>query len=227
VNANRFRLLVFITPRWLFVILHSSFIIHHWRAGGTMREQNIPIFETYAAALLDAVTRAGQLDAAFQEAIELRKVLAANKALPRLLEKPAILKEEKQALLRRVFEGRLSPLMLNLALLLVDKNRGGAWDGILEYFVRSVEEKRGIRSGQVTTAKTLAADERIRLQAALEKFTGGKLRIDYRQDAEVLGGVMFRAGDLMIDTTIRGFMKELRNRLHQIKVEVAGGEAAG
>ena len=194
-----------------------------------MREQNIPIFETYADALLDAVSRAGQLDTAFHEALELRKVLAANPALPRLLEKPAILKEDKLALLRRVFEGRLSPLMLNLALLLVHKHRGGNWDGVLEFFIRRVEEKRGIRSAQVTTARALMADERIRLQNSLEKFTGAKLRVEYRQDSEVLGGVLFRAGDLMIDSTIRGFLKELRNRLNHLKVEVgsAGGEAMG
>jgi len=195
-----------------------------------MREQNIPIFDTYAEALLDAVSRAGQLDVAFHEALELRKVLAASPALPRLLEKPAILKEDKLALLRRVFEGRLSPLMLNLALLLVDKHRGGNWDGVLEFFIKRVEDKRGIRSAQVTTARALMADERIRLQDSLERFTGAKLRVEYRQDPEVLGGVLFRAGDLMIDSTIRGFLKELRGRLGRLKVETsatAGGEAMG
>jgi len=195
-----------------------------------MREQNIPIFDTYAEALLDAVSRAGQLDVAFAEALELRKVLGANPALPRLLEKPAILKEDKLALLRRVFEGRLSPLMLNLALLLVDKHRGGNWDGVLEFFIKRVEDKRGIRSAQVTTARALMADERIRLQDSLERFTGAKLRVEYRQDPEVLGGVLFRAGDLMIDSTIRGFLKELRGRLGRLKVETsatAGGEAMG
>jgi F-type H+-transporting ATPase subunit delta len=113
--------------------------------------------------------------------------------------------------------------------LLVDKHRGGNWDGVLEFFIRRVEEKRGVRSAQVTTARALMADERIRLQNSLEKFTGAKLRVEYRQDPEVLGGVLFRAGDLMIDSTIRGFLKELRGRLGRLKVETSAtaGEAMG
>lgn len=188
-----------------------------------MRERNIAIFETYAEALMDAAIHQDSLDATFDEATAVRQILSQHPELLRLLEKPAILKEEKQELLRRAFEGRLSPLMLNLSLLLVDKHRGGQWDGILEFFVKKVEESRGIHQGQVHTAHEVSEEEKRRLRDALESFTGKKLRMDFRRETDLVGGVLFRSGDTMIDGTVRGFLKELRARLLGVKIEIENG----
>jgi F-type H+-transporting ATPase subunit delta len=183
-----------------------------------MPEQNTLVLETYAEALADALGRTARLDASFEEAIQLSQVLKAHPELPRLLEKPAIRDDEKKALLRTVFSGRLSPIMLNLGLLLVDKHRGGMWRAILNHFVDLIERRRGVFPARVETACDLSAGEQERLKGALEKFTGKRLRIRFLTDARLVGGVRFRYGDLMVDNTIRSYLSELRARLEKVKV---------
>jgi F-type H+-transporting ATPase subunit delta len=188
-----------------------------------MREENIPVLEIYSAALIDAAEREGALDTAFGEASAVHSVLKSNPGLLTLLERPAIRKDEKQAFLRRVFEGRLSPLMLNLALMLVDKNRGGLWMSLMEVFIQEIEVRRGIHSAEIRTARDLALADRDRLTETLERFFGKKFRIRYHVDPHLIAGVLFRFGDMMIDTTIRDYLKGMRERLQAVKVARASG----
>ncbi|NQU41668.1 ATP synthase F1 subunit delta [bacterium] len=183
-----------------------------------MAEQDIPILETYAEALLQAA-RPELLDDLSDAARSLGRVLAEHPSLKRFLGEPALEVTAKHDLLRKVFEGRIPKLLMNLALLLVDKHRGGLWGGVLERYVAMVDEKRGIFEGRVTTAYVLEEDLKDRLHQSLESFTGKKLRMEYMTDPNLIGGVLFRAGDMMIDSTIRGYMKDLRWRLRQVRVE--------
>ena len=183
-----------------------------------MPEQDTLVLDTYAEALADAARKTGRLDAVFEEAVQLSPLLKAHPELPRFLEKPAIRDDEKKSLLRTVFAERLSPIMLNLGLLLVDKHRAGAWRAILNHFVDLIERRRGVFPGRVETACDLSADEKEQLGKALEQFTGKRLRIRFRTDPRLVGGVRFRYGDLMVDNTIRSHLSELRARLEKVKV---------
>ena len=183
-----------------------------------MRQQDIPVLETYAEALLDAARGRGEVDPVFAEAGLLRRVLAANPGLLRLMEKPAIAKEEKKALLRKVFDGRLSPLMTHLPLLLVDNYRGGLWGDILEFFITKVEREQGIRYAEIATARVLSSEEKDLLKTRLEKFTGKQLRIQYHETADLLGGVLFRCEDILIDTTLSSALHGLGRRLRAVKL---------
>ena len=183
-----------------------------------MREKDVPVHDTYAEALIDAVRATGRLDATFEEAIQLSQILKAHPELPRFLEKPAIRNDEKKALIRTVFEGRLSTIMLHLGLLLVDKHRGAMWRDILNRFVELVERERGIFAARVDTAHELSMGERERLKESLERFTKQHLRIRYQTEEDLIGGVRFRYGDMMIDNTVRAFLSQLRVRLERVKV---------
>jgi len=185
-----------------------------------MRRQDNRVLETYAGALLEAARRAGELDRVFAEAGALRGILDDHPVLLRLLERPAIEKEEKKALVRRVFAPQLLPLMLYLPLLLIDHHRGGLWNGVLAFFVDRVERERGILNARIATARPLSADERDLLKTRLERFTGKQLRIDYEEEPDLLGGVVFRCDDLLIDTSLRRGLSQLRRLL--LGVRVAG-----
>jgi len=184
-----------------------------------MREQDIPVLETYAEALVQAAKESGQLETLFDEAGQLLAFLRESPALLVFLERPAIETEDKKALLRSVFTDHLSKMMLNLGLLLVDKFRGGLWPGVIEQFIAQVERERGIFSARVATASPLATDLRPRLQAALERFTGKRLRIQYEEEPSLLGGVMFRYGDTLIDGTVRGKMSDIRTIWNDLKID--------
>ena len=181
-----------------------------------MREQDIPVLETYVEALLAAAGDATRKDALYQEAQELLQVIHRNKSLPRFIERPAFIKEEKKQMVTRVFKGKLSPLMFHLPLLLLDKNRIELWEEILVLFVRKIEEEKGIRSATITSASEISTEQRIKLQATLEKYTASKLRIQYRLNKDLIGGIVFRSGDRMIDSSVQTQLRTVRSRLFHL-----------
>jgi F-type H+-transporting ATPase subunit delta len=184
-----------------------------------MREQDLPVLDTYAAAVAQAASAEGLLDAILQEAIALRRVLHDTPGLLVFLEKPAIENDRKKELLRTVFEGRLSPLMLHLAYLLVDKHRGGLWLGVVESLITLEEHRRGVYTARVATASALDAAQRQSLQECLEKSTGKKLRIQFDLRPDLIGGVFFRCGDTLIDGSLRGALDGLRVRLRSVRID--------
>ncbi len=183
-----------------------------------MREQDLPILEVYAEALLESARAAQSLDAVFDQAQQLCPILRENPALLRFLEKPAIETNAKKQLLRDAFGGRVLPLMLNLALMLTDKFRGGLWLGVLERFTHMVERERGIYAARVQSAHTLDADERVQIKTRLEAFTGKQLRIEYEEDPSLIGGLLFRYGDTLIDNSLRGALQKIRARLEEAQI---------
>jgi F-type H+-transporting ATPase subunit delta len=184
-----------------------------------MREQDIPVLETYVEAFMAAAGDTAHKDALYQEAQELALILHRNRSLGRFLERPAVLKEEKKQVITRVFKGKLSPLMFHLPLLLIDKNRAELWGAIITLFIRKIEESKGIRSAVVTSAHEISAEQKAELQATLETYTQTKLRIQYRLNKSLIGGIVFRSGDRMIDSSIQTQLRVMRSRLHHLPLE--------
>lgn len=184
-----------------------------------MRQQDLPTLEAYADALLHAADQTNLVDTAFQEAEQLRLALAQHPELLRLMERPAIPKDEKKALIRKVFEGQLIPIMLHLPLILIDNNRGGLWDGILEFFISRVEHRRDIHSAEVSTARALSDAEKKTLKSSLEKRMGQHLRITFVEKPDLMGGVLFRCDDTLIDSSLSRALDKLHARLQGVKVE--------
>lgn len=167
---------------------------------------------SYAEALTNAGRAADALPALREDAVELVKALDAKPALAVFLENPRISPEDKHKLVTATFEGRLHPLALNLLGLLVDRERALLLRAILEEFLEALERAEGIFPADVSTARELADDEKERVRAGLEKFTGCKLRVHWRVRPELLGGMLFRFKDVLVDGTLRHDLRKLRDR---------------
>ena len=185
-----------------------------------MREQDVPILNVYADALADAAERQiGSADALYSEALEAAKLMEGSSNLLRFLEKPTIGADEKSALIKRVFKEHLAPLLLNLGFLLVEKSRGALWSDVLKRYVEIIDERRNVYPAEVFTAHALPEADRVRLRKGLEVLTGKDLHILFVERPDLIGGVLFRQGDTMIDYTLRGFLTEARSSMRAVKLD--------
>jgi F-type H+-transporting ATPase subunit delta len=80
-------------------------------------------------------------------------------------------------------------------------------------FRRVEEEILGMVSVELTTARPLTAPEVKRVQASLEKFTGKKVRLAPKVDAEILGGARAKIGSLVYDGTVAHRLDKLKRQL--------------
>jgi F-type H+-transporting ATPase subunit delta len=177
------------------------------------QRQYSPIERTYAEALLGAARRLGVVQRAQEEARVLLKVATDNPRLLVFLESPHIATHDKLALLDRVFQGRLGPLMMNLLHVLAGRRRTTYLNETLERFQELVERSEGILRARVTTARELNFQDKLRLKAALERFTRAQLKIEYLVEERLIGGLICRLRDTQIDTSLRSGLEEIRRRL--------------
>ncbi|GIW05437.1 MAG: F0F1 ATP synthase subunit delta [Dehalococcoidia bacterium] len=119
----------------------------------------------------------------------------------------------KQELVSRVFSGAIDPLAQNLLLLLSQRGRLHLLDDIIAAYRALVDEERGIARARVTTAVPLDESEQQRVAARLAELTGKQIRLETAVDPSILGGLIARIGDKLIDGSTRTRLIALRQRL--------------
>jgi F-type H+-transporting ATPase subunit delta len=176
----------------------------------------LTVVRRYARALFDSASR-GDAEQVDRVEADLRLVDDALRAEPRLaraLRAPTIGTGEKQRLLAAVFgEGRVSPLTARFLALVVDRGREDVLAAIHDEFERLANEARGILPVEVTAAVPLSAEERARLARAVEARTGRRVIFQEFTDPELLGGVVLRMGDTLLDGSVRSRLTRLHQRL--------------
>lgn len=132
---------------------------------------------------------------------------------------PVYGREDRQKLLLRMVELlKMSPMVGNLLKLLFDKHRLGVLAGVSQAYQELVDELEKVSRARVKTAIFLDEGTKERLRQTLEKLTGTTVVMEVEEDPSIIGGVLARVGDLVLDGSVRTQLFSLRESL--IKGEV-------
>ncbi len=164
--------------------------------------------------------------AAFQIAIErneLRKWHSDLRKVAGLMENPefAIVAEnpklpfEVKAKLTRESLGKINPLALNLAYILIAKSKSRSASQIAEEYDHLVDDYHGIKRAEVTTVIPLDDSEKKKLGQRLEAIIGSKVNMEFTIDHSILGGFIIRVNGMLIDGSVR-------NKLELLKKNIVG-----
>lgn len=118
----------------------------------------------------------------------------------------------KTDLLRRTLAG-VSPEAMNFARLLVQRGRVGLAPGVVTYFREMVDNFRNVAHADVTTAVPVSAEEKRFIEARLSELMHKTVTADTRVDPRIIGGVIARVGDRLIDGSTRTRLIALWHRL--------------
>ncbi|PIQ61656.1 MAG: ATP synthase F1 subunit delta [Bacteroidetes bacterium CG12_big_fil_rev_8_21_14_0_65_60_17] len=171
------------------------------------------VFRRYAQALLSEAADTDRADVIDADVAVLREALVQSRELRWVFESPIISRDRKRAVVRSVFDGKVSGLMLRFALLLVDKKREPLMDDILDAYHTLRNAQLGITDIEVRTPFELSADDEKTLSEALQKKTGGRVRLDIQLSPELIGGMVIRIGDQVHDGSAVNQLATLRERL--------------
>jgi F-type H+-transporting ATPase subunit delta len=182
-----------------------------------------PVAGRYAQALYDIASEKTTLpkyksmvDRIESELKEVRSILDDNIELQRLLYHPQITAAAKKELLDRLFKGKISEVTGNFLALLVDRRRETYFGDIVDEFVALANADRGIVDARVTTAAELNDAEKGDLSSILARLTGKKIQTSYAVDPSIIGGVIVRMGDKIIDGSVKTRLATLKDRLKAI-----------
>lgn len=177
------------------------------------------VSKVYGDALYAAASETNRLDQFYEEVQELRKTLADNQDWELLMDSPKIGKEEKEQLIETTFEGRIQKEIIGLMRLLVAKGHAGETMAVFDYFIGLVKEQKGIGIAYVETPAELTDEQKKQVEEKLLETTRYQsFEMHYTCDESLIGGMVIRIGDRVVDSSIRTKLYELSKNLKNIQL---------
>lgn len=168
----------------------------------------------YARALLAWTEGADDATRRQDELYAVASLWSQSHELRTLIGSPRTTRAEKRALLDKLFAERLDPRTLHFLYLLVDKGRFALIGRIAESYDALNDELRGVCKARVRTFLPLTDAQREQLLERLRAFTSRPtIELQERVDPELLGGIVVEIGAYLLDGSIRGRLRKLRDRL--------------
>ncbi len=168
------------------------------------------LYKRYARALLMLAEDNGILEQSYADMKLADVILNGHKELSVSLKSPVVRVGKKQNVIRRLFEGRIEPLILQFMLIIVRKQRGNILGGIASSYRDVYKKHLGIETVRIITAQPLDENLRERALAAAKKLTPYTIEFDESIDPDIIGGFILFLGDKRYDASVR-------NRLNQAK----------
>jgi F-type H+-transporting ATPase subunit delta len=161
----------------------------------------------YAAALFQAAA-ANSEDQKVQTDLIVARTNLLDKA--GALRHPRVSLLEKKRLVHAQLDGKVTATTLRFLDLLIEKKRYELFALIAADYAKLAEGKRGVARAVVRTAKPLSAEEQKTLAARLKIFAGKDIELEIKEDSELIGGVAVKIGDWVLDSSLRGQLRRLR-----------------
>lgn len=160
-----------------------------------------------------------RIDEFFEAAVSLAEVLRTNEDFRKLMSHPKIIQEDKVKIIEETFDGRIPKEMLGLMTLMVTKSREEDFLAVFDYFVELVKEEKEIGKADVTTAISLSDAQKAQVEEKLLATTKYKsFEMNYKVDKSLIGGMIVRIGDRVIDSSIQTKLNHLSRDLRSIQV---------
>lgn len=165
----------------------------------------------YAQAVYLIATDKNELDIWFDDLKILSNALD-NQRFAGLLNAPQVSVAQKMTLVRDSIGDRVNPLALNLISLLASRNIAHVLPEIGEQYGRLLDIHQGVEKGEVISAVPLNEEQKRDISMVLSNMIGKETRLTSQVDTQIIGGIVARVGDRLIDGSTRTKLREMRQR---------------
>ena len=168
----------------------------------------------YAAALADVVIKTGETNAVQSELKTWDEMINSNSQLFEAFSNPAIAQENKEKVLENLIQKtKPTKTTANFLRVLLQNSRLTDINQINERFAGVLEERSGIVTAHITSARTLSESEKAELKIGLNKLTGKSVNPNFTIDENIIGGIITRIGSTVYDSSVKTKLEELKAQL--------------
>jgi F-type H+-transporting ATPase subunit delta len=160
------------------------------------------------------IARDGDTEERWSEGLSLMMAAFSDPEMAAIMREARISTADKMGLAEKALAG-VDPLALNLARLLVHRGRTHLTPQIAEAFQELVDAQRGIAHAVVTTAVPLSDDETAAAAGKLTEISGRQVIVQTQVDESIIGGLVARIGDKLIDGSTHSRLTALKQRLRE------------
>ena len=177
------------------------------------------VSKVYGDALFELALEEDKLESVWDEVRVISQALKDNPDFLPTLKHPDMSMEKKQELLKEIFGDKLSPDVMGLLDVMVRKGRIGDLNKVLIYFDERAKERQKIGVVEVKTPMELSDAEKKKVEARVLEVTDfASLEMKYKVDESLLGGMVIRIGDQVLDNSIRSKLDAMSRQLAGVRL---------
>ena len=168
----------------------------------------------YSLALYELATDAKVLSEVEDHSSSMIDLIKRNEDFRLLIKDPTYNKEDQLNILNKISKQyNLNDLLTKFLSFLIIKRRFFYINKILKSFVETCSTKRGELKAELTSAKNLTENEVNNLKEELTKNFSSKIKLNYKHDPSLIGGLIVQVGSTMVDTSIKNKLQQIENRM--------------
>ncbi|RKD31532.1 F0F1 ATP synthase subunit delta [Thermohalobacter berrensis] len=180
------------------------------------------VSKRYAEALFEVALEMDKLDNFKEEISDISNVFESEEKLKIVFEHPKLSKKEKKDIVDSIFKDRVSQEILNLLYIIIDKGRERYITEIKKEYIKLYNEEKNIVEAVAITAVPMAEEEKVKLQNRLSEKLNKNIVLKNKIDKKVIGGVLIKIGDKIIDSSIKGQLDNIAKKLKDTRVTKIG-----
>lgn len=173
--------------------------------------KEIAVGNRYALAIYDIAKELNRLEEMYNELKVVMETYELNLDFKNFINHPLVKKEDKKEVITKLFSKEFSEETINLLHYLVDKTRLSQIKVIVTEYLKLYYERNQIVEAEATFAVEPSKEQVAKLVAKLQTKLNKEVRISTKIDKKILGGVVIRMGDQIIDASIKKEIEAFRN----------------
>ena len=170
--------------------------------------------ERYSLALYELSTESNVTSQIEEQSLSVLKLLEQSQDFSNLIKNPTTSQDDLLKVVNTISENyKFDQLLKNFLSFLIKKRRFFFVERILKSFIEICSEKRGELKAELRSAKQLSNDEIKQITEELTKNFSSKIKLNYKHDESLIGGLVVQVGSTMVDTSIKSKLQQIENRM--------------
>ena len=170
--------------------------------------------ERYSLALFELSEEKNLLNKIEAQSASILNLINQSNDFCNLIKDPTIRQEDLSKVINKIVENnKFDILFQNFLNFLIQKRRFFFIERILKSFIETCSRKRGELKAELKSAKNLSSDEITKITEVLTKNFSSKIKLNYKHDESLIGGLVVQVGSTMVDTSIKNKLQQIENRM--------------
>ena len=170
--------------------------------------------ERYSLALYELSTESNVTSQIEEQSLSVLKLLEQSQDFSNLIKDPTTSQDDLLKVVNTISENyKFDQLLKNFLSFLIQKRRFFFVERILKSFIEICSEKRGELKAELRSAKQLSNEEIKQITEELTKNFSSKIKLNYKHDESLIGGLVVQVGSTMVDTSIKSKVQQIDNRM--------------
>ena len=167
----------------------------------------------YAKSLLDLAVEKGQLDAVYNDMLQVKEVCEGSKEFISFLNSPIIKSDKKIATLKAIFDGKLNTITSGFLSIVTSKRRESVIHEMATSFVEQFRSHKKIMTAVITSASGLDAATKQKALDLVKSQLNGEIELVEKTNPDLIGGFVLKIGDQQLDKSVARQLSNLKKEL--------------